>query len=78
MTIWTTYKSVVTLKVPSKLKPHNISGQSLSDTCLLDRRWTAQRWHELSMGVYMEHKNLRTNVKGESQVDKIIRPRVPM
>ena len=45
-------------------------GISLVETCLLTKRWTVHRWHELNIGIYMKHGNLRTNVKGEYQVEE--------
>ena len=44
------------------------TGISLEETCLLTKRWTVHRWHELNIGVYMKHGNLKTNAKGEYQV----------
>ncbi len=40
------------------------------ETCLLIRRCTVQRWHELHTGVYMKHGNLRANAKGGYQVEE--------
>lgn len=40
------------------------------ETCLLTRRWAAQRWHELSTGVCTEHGNPRADVKGVYQVEE--------
>ena len=39
------------------------------ETCLLTKRWTVHRWHELNIGVYTKHGNLETNDKGEYQVE---------
>ena len=40
------------------------------ETCLLTKRWTVHRWHELNIGIYTKHGNLETNVKGEYQVEE--------
>jgi len=43
---------------------------SLERTCLLSKRWAAQRRHELHTGVCAERGNPRTDVKGENQAAK--------
>ena len=45
-------------------------GISLEETCLLTKRWTVHRWHELNIGIYTKRGNLRTNVKGEYQAEE--------
>lgn len=58
------------MKNSSKLEKGDVSKIGLTRTCLLVRWRTAQRWHELNIGVYMERGNLRTNAKEVYQVEE--------
>jgi len=42
----------------------------LGETCLLPKRWAAQRRHELNTGVCTERGNPRTDVKGVYQAEE--------
>ena len=73
MTRQTTYESIESTEISSKLGDGSSPRINLVETCLLTKWWTVQRWHDLNIGVYMKHGNLRANVKGVYQVCKDIR-----
>ena len=55
------------IQVLSKLETPNISRISLEETCLLARRQSVYRRHELNTGFGMERENLGLDGKGNDK-----------